>query len=99
MTSKNSLTVALLRPGAAQTSRRVSWSTTDHEVLVALLEEISSIPIRRRPARRSCWASMSAQTRVMIAPTVRHAIRINSVAVVFEACVASQATWSSKARV
>jgi len=42
---------------------------------------------------------MSAQTRVMIAPTVRHAIRINCVAVLFEARVANQATWSSKARV
>jgi hypothetical protein len=40
---------------------------------------------------------MSAQTRVMIAPTVRHAIRINAVTAVFEHCVASHATVSSKA--
>ena len=42
---------------------------------------------------------MSAQTRVMIAPTVRQAIRISSVTAVFEHCVASQATVSSKSRV
>ena len=42
---------------------------------------------------------MSAQTRVMIEPTVRHAIRINSVIARLEHWVASQATWSSKARV
>jgi hypothetical protein len=35
----------------------------------------------------------------MIDPTVRHAIRISSVAVVFDAWVANQATWSSNARV
>ena len=38
---------------------------------------------------------MSAQTRVMIDPTVRHAIRINCVIAVFEHCVASHATCSS----
>ena len=47
------------------------------------------------PANRSCSLSTSAQTRVMIAPTVRHAIRISSVTAVFEHCVASQATCSS----
>ncbi len=40
-----------------------------------------------------------ATTRVMIAPTVRHATRICSTAAAFEVWVASQATWSSKARV
>ena len=40
---------------------------------------------------------MSAQTRATIAPTVRHAIRINAVTAVFEHCVASHATVSSKA--
>jgi hypothetical protein len=39
---------------------------------------------------------VSSQTRVMIAPTVRHAIRINSVIADFEHCVASHATcWSN----
>lgn len=36
------------------------------------------------------------QTRVMIAPTVRHAIRINSVIAVFDVCVANHATCASK---
>lgn len=40
---------------------------------------------------------MSAQTRVMIDPTVRHAIRINAVTVDFEDWVANYATCSSKA--
>src|SRR6266516_4824751 len=40
---------------------------------------------------------MSAQTRATIAPTVRQAIRINAVTAVFEHCVASHATVSSKA--
>lgn len=35
---------------------------------------------------------MSAQTRVMIAPTVRQAIRISSVTAGLEPCTASQAT-------
>jgi hypothetical protein len=42
---------------------------------------------------------MSAETRVTIAPTVRHAIRISSVTAVFEHVTASHATWSSYARV
>ena len=42
---------------------------------------------------------MSAQTRPTITPTVRHAIRINAVTAVFEHCVASHATVSSKASV
>jgi hypothetical protein len=42
-------------------------------------------------------ASTSAQTRVMIDPTVRQAIRISSVTVAFEDWVASHATVSSKA--
>ena len=59
-------------------------------------------------SNRSCRASVSAQTRVMIAPTVRHAtrscppapwspIRISSVTALFEHWVANQATWASKA--
>ena len=32
-------------------------------------------------------------TRAAIAPTVRHATRINSTTAVFEVCVTSQATW------
>ena len=53
------------------------------------------MPIRFSPPNRSCSFSTSAQTRVMIAPTVRHAIRINSVTAVFEHWVASHATCSS----
>jgi hypothetical protein len=34
----------------------------------------------------------SAATRVMIAPTVRHAIRINAITALFEHVTASQAT-------
>ena len=47
------------------------------------LYEISSIPIRASPSRRSQPASTSAQTRV-IEPTVRHATRINAVTVDFD---------------
>ncbi len=39
---------------------------------------------------------MSAQTREMIEPTVRQAIRISSTTHDFEAWVASQATWSPR---
>jgi len=49
------------------------------------------------PASRSQCASTSSQTRVMIDPTVRHAIRISSVTVDFEDCVVNHATVSSKA--
>ncbi len=42
---------------------------------------------------------MSTRTRVMIEPTVRHAIRISSVTAVLEHCTANQATVSSKCRV
>jgi hypothetical protein len=47
----------------------------DHHGQVPLLAfvAISSSPIRDRFANRSCTASTSAQTRVMIAPTVRQA--------------------------
>jgi len=61
------------------------------------LYEISSIPIRASPSRRSPPASTSAHTRVMIEPTVRHAIRINAVTVDFDDWVANHATVSSKA--
>lgn len=57
------------------------------------------MPIRVSPANRSPRASTSAQTRVMIAPTVRHAMRINCVTAVFEHCVTSHATVWSKASV
>ena len=40
--------------------------------------------------------AVSAQTRVMIAPTARHAMRINTVIAVLEVCVANHAIWSSK---
>lgn len=55
--------------------------------------------MRRRSARRSTWASMSADTLVTIAPTLRQATRISSTTALFEHCTASQATVSSKARV
>ena len=55
--------------------------------------------MRRRPSRRSTLASMSADTRVMIAPTLRQAMRMSSVTAVLEVCTASQATLSSKSRV
>ena len=54
------------------------------------------MPMRRSPSRRSCAASMSIQTRLMIAPTVRQAIRINSVTALFDVWVANHATVSSK---
>ncbi len=39
------------------------------------LSEISSIPIPRNPGNGSRAVVASSATRVMIAPTVRHAIR------------------------
>lgn len=57
------------------------------------------MPIRRRPANRSTWASMSALTLVTMAPTLRQAIRKSSVTAFFEHRTANQATVSSKARV
>ena len=57
------------------------------------------MPNRRRSANRSCSRSVSAQTRAMIDPTVRHAIRINSVTALLDVCVANQATVSSNATV
>ena len=57
------------------------------------------MPIRRRPANRSILFSVSAHTRATIAPTVRHASRINSHTAVFEQATASQATVSSNANV
>jgi hypothetical protein len=55
------------------------------------------MPMRVRPANRSTRAWASAATRVQIAPTVRHAIRINSATAVLDVCTANHATWSSKA--
>src|SRR5438445_517206 len=55
--------------------------------------------MRRSPANRSCWRSVSAHTRATIAPTVRQAIRINSHTALFEHRTANQATVSSNARV
>ena len=57
------------------------------------------MPIRAKPANRSTWTSMSAWTRVMMAPTVRQAIRNSSVTADLEHWTASQAQVSSKARV
>ena len=58
------------------------------------------MPMRRTFANRSpASASRSAITLVTIAPTVRQAIRVNSLTAVFEHATASHATVSSKARV
>lgn len=57
------------------------------------------MPIRRRPASRPTRSVTSAQTWVQMLPTVRQPIRISWVIAVLEQWVASQATWSSKARV
>ena len=54
------------------------------------------MPIRRKSANWSCSCSTSSQTRVMIAPTVRQAMRINSVTALLDVCVANQATCASK---
>lgn len=71
-----------------------------HQVLVALaVSRSSSIPMRRRPAKRSVARSASAHTRSTTAPTVRQATRISRVTVDFEVRVASQAGWSSNALV
>ncbi len=56
-------------------------------------------PDPAQPGEPVGTASTSAQTRVMIAPTVRHATRISSVTAVFEHCVANHATCSSNTRV
>lgn len=53
------------------------------------------MPMRRSLASRPCWASTSSHTRVMIAPTVRHAMRISSITVDLAEWVANHATvWS-----
>ena len=53
--------------------------------------------MRCRPANASTPAAVSAHTRVMMAPTVRQAIRISSVIARFEHWVANQATcWSNE---
>ncbi len=57
------------------------------------------MPMRRSPAKASIPSAVSAQTRAMIDPTVRHAIRINWVIADFEHWVASQATCWSKLNV
>jgi hypothetical protein len=91
--------VALSRPGQAQTSLPVSWVTTAVRYRWPRLYETSSMPIRRSPASRSTLASASAATLPMIAPTVRHPMRISCPTAVLEVCTASHATWSSKAKV
>ncbi len=50
------------------------------------------MPIRRRSAHRSTPAWASAATRAQIAPTVRHAMRINACTAVFDVRTANQAT-------
>jgi hypothetical protein len=50
------------------------------------------MPIRRSPANRSTPPAVSAQTRPTTAPTVRQALRINSVTALLEHTVANHAT-------
>jgi hypothetical protein len=57
------------------------------------------MPMRASPSSRFPSLSTSAQTRVMIDPTVRQAMRINCVTAVFEHCLTNQATAWSKASV
>jgi hypothetical protein len=64
----------------------------DSEVLVSALVGNLIVPILRTPANRSRSASTSTQTRVMIAPTVRQAIRMSSVTALFEHWGANHAT-------
>ena len=64
----------------------------DGQVLVAALVGDLIDPDPRRPANASIPAAVSAHTRVMIDPTVRQAIRINSVIALLEHWVANQAT-------
>lgn len=54
------------------------------------------MPMRFRFANGSKVSEVSVQTRLMIAPTVRHAIRINSMTVLLEVWVTSPATCWSK---
>ncbi len=55
--------------------------------------------MRVRSENGSRAARPSRTTRVMIAPTLRQAIRMSSATVCFGECVTSQATWSSKSLV
>ncbi len=48
--------------------------------------------MRVSPANRSVSAAVSSHTRATIAPTVRHAMRINSLTADFEDTVANHAT-------
>ncbi len=56
------------------------------------------MPIRRRSAHRSTRTRASAATLATIAPTVRHATRINACTALFDVRTASHATWSSTRR-
>ncbi len=70
----------------------MSWSTTTVRYRCPLRIEISSTPIRFKPANRSrAWVASSV-TRVQIQPTVRHATRINCATAVLEAWTVSHAT-------
>ena len=95
-----SLSPAKNEPGAAHTSRPVSWSTTDCQVACGHWlgrETIDLDPAQpQRTGRARLASTTSAQTPVMIAPTVRNAIRISAVTADFEHWVANQATCSSK---
>jgi hypothetical protein len=50
------------------------------------------MPMRVRPANRSTCVYASALTRATIAPTVRHAMRINCPTAVLDVCTANHAT-------
>jgi hypothetical protein len=58
----------------------------------------SSIPILVSPSRRSRPRETSSTTRLMILPTVCQPTRMSWLQALWEHWVASQATWSSKAR-
>src|SRR5680860_1211131 len=57
------------------------------------------MPIRASPSNGSTPSPRSATTRAMTRPTVTQAMRSSLVSADFDACVASQAVWSSKSRV
>ena len=61
--------------------------------------DLSSMPIRTRPRKRSRPPDRSSATRLMMPPTVGHEMRISPDVAVFEHCLASHAVVSSNARV
>ena len=83
-------------PASTRATRAPRVVIDQDRVLEAATLEISSIPIRISRPTGSPSASTSAPTRVMIDPTARRAIRISWLTALFERCMTSQATVSSK---